>query len=269
MLVAKREPLSHSRAAEPQAPLRAYGVARFMTVLQLAGSLLAIPIGLASGYTIYRANFSPGATCQTLRSNILATLDRGVDAATRRMLVHRDVEAFERSCGAVDPEAVAAFKRLLVTDKTATVVAVTPRPEARPKEAARKPEPQPVAAAVPERRDASDAAWVAAVRKALVAKNAGQIQRGVASARPTAGANGPMPLDLQAASLAPTASPQASAPAMPVTSVREPDHPVPPGLIPTAAPTAVEPIAGSRAGSHGGWVARIPFVGEMIAGRPR
>ena len=68
-------------------PMR--GAARFMTVLQLAGSLLAIPVGLASAYSMYRANFSVETTCQSLRSNIVGMIDKQIDAGTRRMLARR------------------------------------------------------------------------------------------------------------------------------------------------------------------------------------
>ena len=84
-----------------------------VSTVQIVGSLLAVPLGLASGYSIYRANFSPETTCQALRTNIIGMLDKNVDATTRRMLVRRDIEAFEQNCGAVDPDAHAAFKTLL------------------------------------------------------------------------------------------------------------------------------------------------------------
>lgn len=97
--------------------------------MQIVGSLLAVPLGLASGYSIYRANFAPETTCQQLRGSIISMLDKNVDAATRRMLVRRDIEAFEQNCGGVDPDAHAAFKRLLAVE---TPVAV-PLPKADPK----------------------------------------------------------------------------------------------------------------------------------------
>ena len=59
-------------------------LARTVTVLQMVGSLLAIPVGLGSAYSIYHANFSPESACQTLRANIVSMLDKSVDAATRR-----------------------------------------------------------------------------------------------------------------------------------------------------------------------------------------
>ncbi len=282
MSLARREPLLHARVhdtaaypgdtAHARGPIR--GFTRFMTVMQLTGSLLGIPIGLASGYAIYRANFAADATCQTLRSNILATLDRSVDAATRRMLVHRDVATFERSCGVSDPDAAAAFKGLLVADKTkAPMIAVTPRAEVKPKDVARKDEPRSIAAA-PERRDASDAAWVAAVREALLTEGTQPSAHPAAAKKPVAAAARPMSLDIRAASAAPAtlpvAAPQALAPAIPAAAVPVPDHPVPPGLIPEASPVANAVPLDSRSGSHlAGWVARIPLVGHMIAGEPR
>jgi hypothetical protein len=99
-------------------------VSRAISTVQIVGSLLGVPLGLASGYTMYRANFAADTACQQLRSNIVLMLDKNVDAATRRMLVRRDIEAFERSCESVDPDAHAAFKQLLDTEpKTAAAAA--------------------------------------------------------------------------------------------------------------------------------------------------
>jgi hypothetical protein len=277
MLMARREPLLHARlhdtasypgdTAHARGPIR--GFTRFMTVMQLTGSLLGIPIGLASGYAIYRANFAADATCQTLRSNILATLDRSVDAATRRMLVHRDVAAFERSCGVSDPDAAAAFKKLLVADKTKVpMIAVTPRADVNPKDVTRKDAPRSIAAAVaPARHDASDAAWVAAVREALLTEGTKPSAHPAAAKKPVAASARPMPLDIRAASVAPaTSAPTALTALAPAIAV--PDHPVPPGLIPDAAPPANETPTDKHS-RLGGWIAHIPFVGQMIAGQAR
>jgi hypothetical protein len=200
MPVARREPPLHVDARDAASPhFRGYPtpkasrLARFVTVIQMTGSLLAVPVGIASAYSFYRANFSPETTCQSLRSNIVAMLDKSVDAATRRVLVRRDVEAFEKTCGMVDPDATAAFKTLLAVEKAAAPVAVVPgapkvqRNETAAKEPVRKAEPrpqappaptapkQPVTAAAPAvaepaRRDAavSDTQWLDAVRQALV-----------------------------------------------------------------------------------------------------
>jgi hypothetical protein len=213
MLVARRDPPFHVDAKDA-APLnphvypppRASRTARVLTAMQLIGSLLAVPIGIASAYSFYRANFAPETTCQNLRSGIISLLDKSMDASTRRMLVRRDVEEFEKNCGAVDPDATAAFKSLLAAEKT-VAPAVAPAPTAPkvqrtetapPKEAVRKPEPRPqvtakppatnsptvnpapVAAPVaaapavsePAKRDpaVSDTQWLDAVRQALVTR---------------------------------------------------------------------------------------------------
>ena len=129
------------------------GILRFVSTVQIVGSLLAVPLGLASGYSIYKANFAPETTCQQLRGSIISMLDKNVDAATRRMLVRRDVEAFEQNCGGVDPDAHAAFKRLLAAEMPAAKAQLAvPMPKADPKPDVRvvKIEPKPEAKAKPE-----------------------------------------------------------------------------------------------------------------------
>jgi hypothetical protein len=195
MLVARRDPQFDGDARDI-APVNFEGnpgsrpprVVRFVTVVQMIGSLLAVPVGIGSAYTFYRANFSPEMTCQGLRSGIIAMLDKGVDASTRRILVRRDVETFEKTCAAVDPEATAAFKALLAAEKAPHPVAVvTPPPKVQsndsaPKEQAQKAEPRPqsppkqavtntpVPAVQNVRREpaVSDTQWLDAVRQALV-----------------------------------------------------------------------------------------------------
>jgi hypothetical protein len=159
MLVARRDPPFHGDARdiniEANPGSRPPRAVRFVTVIQMIGSLLAVPVGIGSAYTFYRANFSPETTCQSLRSGIVAMLDKGVDASTRRILVRRDVETFEKTCAAVDPEATAAFKALLAAEKSApSVAAAAPTPKAQasdsaPKEAAHKVEPKPQATPKP------------------------------------------------------------------------------------------------------------------------
>lgn len=144
-LTARREPLFHdgidddmpsgrhggtypSGASLPHGGSSATGLTRLVSTVQIIGSLLAVPLGLASGYSIYRANFSPETTCQTLRTNIIGMLDKSVDPTTRRMLVRRDVESFERNCGSVDPDAHAAFKTLLAAP---TMAGAPPLPKVR------------------------------------------------------------------------------------------------------------------------------------------
>ena len=153
---------------------------RFQSIADIAviGSLLAIPVGLGSAYSIYRANFSVETTCQSLRADIISMIDKRVDAGTRRILARRDVEKFEQSCGAIDPDATAAFKTLLANDKPATAAAApvaAPVPAAPAKDVARKVEPHPrTAGKMP------DAAWPGTERahRDWVCENPSALMRG-------------------------------------------------------------------------------------------
>lgn len=308
MLVASRDPFhpdAHDAASSQGADgagRAAPRLARTVNMLQVVGSLLAIPVGLASGYSIYRANFSVDTTCQTLRANIVSMIDKSVDAGTRRMLVRRDVEKFEHSCGATDPDATAAFKALLAADKPAApvTVPVARRSDAPPKEISRKAEPpaqvtaKPPAAASPPAATAvirhdpavSDAQWVDAVRQALLTHGKeGQPTADVATApvasapaavpvpqpakqeaalpAPAPAIAAPIPAPL-AAPVAPALPPAATA-AMPAVAPADPDHPVPPGAIPeSVSPTdAAKPNEQSHSRIRG-WIAKVPLMGNVI-----
>jgi hypothetical protein len=119
-------------ATGPVPPASTPAFTRFIAGVQILGTVLGIPLGLASGYSIYRANFSPEAKCGALRANIISMLDKNADASTLRLLVRRDVDTFEHSCGSVDPDAVAAFKTLLAKP---TAVAAAPKAVKSVKEA--------------------------------------------------------------------------------------------------------------------------------------
>jgi hypothetical protein len=125
---------------------KASGLTRMVSTAQIVGSLLAVPLGLASGYSMYKANFAVDTTCQNLRANIVAMLDKNVDASTRRMLVRRDITTFEQTCGSFDPDAHAAFKALLATPPAPAAAATAAAPKLRsalpPTEVARKAEPK-------------------------------------------------------------------------------------------------------------------------------
>lgn len=278
MLVATRDPMPHP-AGHDASSLRHQGApglhpapktARFVTALQLAGSLLAIPVGLASAYSIYRANFSVETTCQTLRGNIISMIDKQVDAGTKRMLVRRDVETFEKTCGGVDPDAEAAFKALLAADKVSPPVpAAAPHAVAPAKEVARKAEPHPsvaakqpsapaapvTAAVEPVRHEAavSDTKWLAAVRGALVSHAPDRTPAAVTPpVAPT-----PMAEPAPVAATAPALPPPTSVAIVPAQRA-DPDHPVPPGTIPDANPA-------SDSGARSSWIGKIPFVGQTLA----
>jgi hypothetical protein len=303
MLVARRDPFhpgAHDASSSQGADVAGGGaprLARTVSMLQVVGSLLAIPVGLASGYSIYRANFSADTTCQGLRANIVSMIDKSVDAGTRRMLVRRDVETFEQTCGATDPDATAAFKALLADDKPAAPVAapVARRPDAPPKEFVRKAEPppqataklpaaaSPSAAAAVIRRDpaVSDAQWLDAVRQALLTHGAEPPTADVSKA-PVAPAAMPAQRPAQQEAVLPPQAPAVAAPApiispvapalppaatvaTPAVPQAEPDHPVPPATIPESA----SPIDAAKPDEQGHprirrWIAKIPLMGNVI-----
>jgi hypothetical protein len=112
MLSARRDDHPHTAPFAPSAPPRSL-VSRFAGGMQLIGSIIGVPLALIGGYSTYHTTFSPEAKCQSLRGSIVAMLDKQADATTLRMLVQRDVASFQRDCGEVDPDAVAAFKNLM------------------------------------------------------------------------------------------------------------------------------------------------------------
>jgi len=308
MLVARRDPPFHIDA-DKAAPVHSDGYrtikasrfTRFLAAVQMIGSLLAVPVGIASAYSFYRANFSPETTCQTLRSGIIALLDKSVDAATRRVLVRRDVETFEKTCAESDPEATAAFKTLLAAEKpvapaaatSAAVGSTAPRTEGRPKEAVRKVEPRvqatakqsppasPPASTEPIRRDAavSDSQWLDAVRQALVTHKPDPTPTETARpqaapapiARPapqetTASAPAAFPAPAAAPVVAPALPPAITVTPPPVQRV-DADHPVPPQSIPDPLPVApadtAKPDEQGRS-RIGKWISSIPLLGPVV-----
>jgi len=124
MLVATRDPMHghgpHDGAPSPR-PTASHAT-RFVAAMQIFGSVMAIPVGLGTAYSLYRTNFSVDTTCQALRANIISMIDKKIDATARRMLVRHDVETFEKTCGGVDPDAEAAFKTLLAAEPPARAV---------------------------------------------------------------------------------------------------------------------------------------------------
>ena len=296
MLVARRDPPFHVDAdnALPRheggyPAAKASGIARFVTAMQLVGSLLAVPIGIASGYSFYRANFSPETICQNLRGSIVVMLDKSVDAPTRRILVRRDVEEFEKTCGAVDPDATAAFKTLLASGKPATP-ATTPtsiepdslRADARPREAVRKAEPRPQVAVKqpatapapattePVRRDAavSDAQWLDAVRQALVTHKPEPRSVDAAKSHTLVPVVQPaqemaVPTPAPAPTIAPALPPPVAIAPSPPQRV-DVDHPVPPGSIPETSSTDMAKPDEQGRSRIGKWISAIPLLGPMV-----
>ncbi len=300
MLAARRDPPFYPGAHEAShlsgahalhVPHATPGVARLMTVLQVVGSLLAIPVGLASGYSIYHANFSPEANCQSLRAGIISMLDKNADASTLRLLVRRDVAAFEGACGAVDPDAVAAFRTLLTGGKgppPAALSSAVPVKEAvrvlarQPNELAKATPAKAlpvVAEAKPLRRDAvsSDANWVASVRRALLHAPVTRAEAAQAPAvrAPPAVARSLTP-QLRVSSEAPA---PALPPAAPVAAAPQPArddaHPVPPAPIPDAVrpalisevlplPKTADTAPAERHSGFSGLLAQFQRLGRVV-----
>lgn len=290
MLVAKRDPFelaAHDRPApHAGAAPTTSRFTRTLNVLQMLGALVAVPVGIGSAYSMYQSNFSVEATCKSLRVNIVRMLDKNVDAGTRHMLVRRDVEAFEQTCGTVDPDATAAFKALLAADKVAPVTTASmPPAEPQPQTVihksdtapAIKPKPPaaraPVASPAPVQHDAavSDAAWVAAVRNALLTHER-EAAPGAAPASTASVVPADPPRNLGELRTQPALpAPPLAAPALPppasIATVTAPqvdsDHPVPPAAVPEAAPQDAAK-AHSRIGEL---IGEIPFVGKTLADR--
>src|SRR5918994_7713856 len=119
MLIATREDRLRHDAPQfgPAEPMRSLS-SRFTSSVQFLGSFVGIPLALLGGYASYSSNFSVEAKCQSLRTSIVSMLDKKAHPSTLRLLIQRDVSAFQRDCGQVDPDAVAAFKNLLVAERT-------------------------------------------------------------------------------------------------------------------------------------------------------
>ncbi len=285
MLVARRDPPFESGAHDDSRPVPPYHAhlpqqPRFMTALQVVATLVGIPVGLASAYSIYHSNFTDEARCETLRGNIVSMLDKSADASTLRMLVRRDVVNFESKCGAVDPDAVKAFKMLLA-QKPAEVPPVARQPVREPMREVKQVPPKvaPVAAvkpveakrveptaaeAPPSTRDseAADAKWIASVRDALIHTPAAHaaVPPAPAPAAPTHALG-----QLRAAPEAPPAAlvaPALPAPvpvAAPPAAVSPADHPVPPGEIPDTAPAAKP----AETSNHS-WMSKVPILNRVV-----
>jgi hypothetical protein len=278
MLVARRDPPLHSKAADDlrvcDHPVR--HTSRLMTAVQVISTLVAIPVGLASVYSIYRSNFTAEAHCETLRGSIISMLDKSADASTLRMLVRRDVVTFETSCGAVDPDAVKAFKALLAAKaapkaepKAEPEVVSKPAPTELSKQVVREPAQKPVemakpaappkaaataaeakpavakpaetkaAEARPVRRDAepSDANWIHSVREALT--HAPPEQEQAAKALPEMPAK-PVQTNLQPSPVPAVVQPP---PAPPPAQARvAPEVPAAPPVLLAPPPALPEPV---------------------------
>lgn len=83
---------------------------RVVTTLQLVGAALGIPAAAAGSYSAYQNYFSSEATCQRLRTNILAIMERKIGADAKRTLLRKDIAEFDKRCGDGDPDARTVFQ---------------------------------------------------------------------------------------------------------------------------------------------------------------
>ena len=86
---------------------------RAVTALQLVGAALGIPAAVAGSYSAYQNYFSSEASCQRLRTGILAVMERRIAADAKRTLLRKDIAEFDKSCGDGDPDARTVFQAAL------------------------------------------------------------------------------------------------------------------------------------------------------------
>jgi hypothetical protein len=213
------------------------------------------------------------------------------------MLVRHDVEKFEQSCGAIDPDATAAFKTLLAGDKPAAPVAR--HVDVAPKESVRKTEPHPpaiaklpaaapppvAATAAPRDPAVSDAQWVDAVRQALLTHSPerpaaaaakapaapaaiqsqwpGQREAALPPSVPAPATAAPSPVVAPAAVAVAPALPPAASVAAPAVPRADPEHPVPPAAIPDPEEAAAAAKPEPHQSRIGRWIARVPLLGPV------
>jgi hypothetical protein len=94
----------------PEKPMTAESVVK---LLQMTGAALAIPAAAAGTFAAYQSYFSTEVTCQKLRNNIVAIMERNVAPETKRSLLKKDVTEFDKLCGEGDPDARAIFQAAL------------------------------------------------------------------------------------------------------------------------------------------------------------
>ena len=92
-------------------------------LLQVAGAALGIPAAAAGTFAAYQNYFSTDVTCQKLRNNIVATMERSVAPETKRSLLRKDVNEFDKLCGEGDPDARTIFHAAVAVEHPAPAAA--------------------------------------------------------------------------------------------------------------------------------------------------
>src|SRR2546430_4617340 len=107
----------------PENPMAPENLVR---LLQMTGAALAIPAAAAGTFAAYQSYFSSDVTCQKLRNNIVAIMERHVAPETKRSLLRKDVMEFDKLCGEGDPDARAIFQAAITE-----LLAMPPMPRQR------------------------------------------------------------------------------------------------------------------------------------------
>jgi len=76
-------------------------------MLQITGAALGVPAAAVG--TLYQSYFSIDVTCQKLRNDIIAVMERNIASETKRSLLKKDVMEFDKLCAEGDPEARTIF----------------------------------------------------------------------------------------------------------------------------------------------------------------
>ena len=82
---------------------------KFTKIMQLTGAALGVPVAAAGVYSVYNTYFSTKTACQNLRGAIISTLEKNISAEAKSALLKKDIVEFEKTCGAIDPDAKAIF----------------------------------------------------------------------------------------------------------------------------------------------------------------
>jgi len=93
--------------------------------LQIAGAALGIPAAAAGTFAAYQNYFSNDVTCQKLRTNIVAIMERNVAPETKRSLLRKDVNEFDKLCGEGDPDARTIVHAAITPGRPAPAAAAT------------------------------------------------------------------------------------------------------------------------------------------------
>jgi hypothetical protein len=113
--------------------------------------LLAIPVAAGGSISVYRSYFSSDVVCQSMRSAILATMDKNVPPRAKLTLLQKDVEQFATRCAKIDPDADAIFQAAIqqlasqAVPANVAAAAVQPPSPALPSSTTPPPTSQPTA----------------------------------------------------------------------------------------------------------------------------